>query len=76
MYLCMYVCMCICYIYICIYIFKEKTKPIFTENISATAFINNSLLSTSHFSLLLHFKTNLQVIIYIIYIKEPDRSDH
>ena len=48
-----------------IYIFKEKTKPIFTENISATAFIN-SLLSTSHFSLMLHFKTNLQVIIYII----------
>ena len=29
-------------------VFKEKTKPIITENISATAFIN-SLLPTSHF---------------------------
>ena len=54
--------------------FKEKAKPIFTENISATAFIN-SLLSTSHFSLMLHYKTNLKVIIYIIYINEPDNSD-
>ena len=43
------------------HIFKEKTKVIFTENISATAFIN-SLLSTSHFSLMLHFKTNLLVV--------------
>ena len=38
-------------------VFKEKTKPIFTENISATAFIN-SLLSTSHSSLMLHFKSH------------------
>ena len=32
------------------------------ENISATAFID-SFLSTTHFSLTIHFKTNLQVII-------------
>ena len=56
-------------------VFMEKTKPSFTENISATAFIN-SLLSTSHFFLTLHFETNLQVIISIIYINEPDNSDH
>ena len=36
----------------------------------------NSLLSTSHFSLMLHFKTNLQVIIYAIYTNKPDNSDH
>ena len=70
------------YIYIHIYIypniskvFKEKAKPIVTENISATAFIN-SLLTTSHFSLMLYFKTNSQVIIYKIFINEPDNSDH
>ena len=69
----MYVCI---YIYIYKYkVFKEKTKTIFTQNISATAFIN-SLLSTSRFSLMLHFKTNLQVIIYIIDINKPDSSDH
>ena len=49
------------YKHIYMHIFKEKTKVIFTENISATAFIN-SLLSTSHFSLMLHFKTNLLVV--------------
>ena len=52
--------------YIYIKVFKEKTKKqkqqIFIENVSATAFIN-SLLSTSHFSLMIHFKANLQVII-------------
>ena len=53
--------------------FKGKTKTIFIENISATAF-SNSLLSTSHFSFMLHFKTNLQVTIYIIYINEPEFS--
>ena len=65
------------YVYIYIYkykVFKEKTKTIFTQNISATAFINS--LSTSRFSLMLHFKTNLQVIIYIIDINKPDSSDH
>ena len=51
-------------------VFKEKTKQIFIENVSAIAF-TNSLLSTSHFSPMIHFKTNLQVIIYIIYINEP-----
>ena len=61
------------YIYIYIYIyklFKEKAKQIFIENFSATAF-TNLLLSTSHFSLITHFKTNLQVVIYIIYINQP-----
>ena len=61
------------YIYIYIFIYTH-TKTIFTENILATAFIN-SLLSTSHLSLILHFETNLRVIIYIIYINEPDNSD-
>ena len=49
------------------FFFIEKQKPIIIENISATPFIN-SLSLTSHFSLMIHFKTNLQVIIYIIYI--------
>ena len=56
-------------IYIKVYIykvFKEKIK----QNISATDFIN-SLLPTSHFFLMINFKTNLQVIMYIIYINEP-----
>ena len=58
------------YIYIYIYeVFKEKTKQIFIENVSAA--FTNSLLSASHFSLMIHFKTNLQLIIYIIYIHEP-----
>ena len=63
--------------YIYIKVFKEKTKKqkqqIFIENVSATAFIN-SLLSTSHFSLMIHFKTNLQVTMYIIYINQPDNN--
>ena len=43
------------YIYIYIYkVFKEKTKTIFIENISATTFFK-SLLSASHFSLTLYF---------------------
>ena len=42
------------YIYILYKLFKENTKTVFTENISATTLIN-SLLSTSHFSLMLHF---------------------
>ena len=59
------------YMYIYIYgIYKEKTKQIFIENVSATAF-TNSLLLTSHFSLMKHFKTNLKVIIHIFYINEP-----
>ena len=58
-------------IYICMYIYKINKYYIN----KATAFIN-SLLSASHFSLMLHFKTNLQVIIYIIYINKPDNSDH
>ena len=58
------------YIYIGIYkVFKEKTKQVFIESILTTAFIN-LLLSTSNFSLTIHFKTNLQVIIYIIYFNE------
>ena len=79
----MYIYVCVCvyipidididiYIYIHIYIykvFKEKTK-IFIKNVLATAF-TKSLLSTSNFSVMIHFKTNLQVIIYIIYINEP-----
>ena len=36
-------------------LFKGKTETISTENISATAYIN-SLLSTSHFSLMTHLK--------------------
>ena len=56
-------------------VFKEKTKAIFIENILATALIN-SFLSTSRFFLILHFEMILQVIIYIIYINEPDNSDH
>ena len=48
---------------------------IIIENISATAIIN-SLLPTSHFSVMLYFKTNLLVITYRIYISEPDNSDH
>ena len=55
-----YICMSI-YIYIYIYthkILKEKTKQIFIENVSATVF-TNSLLSTSHFSLMIHFEINL-----------------
>ena len=35
-------------------VFKEKTKTIFIENISATTFFK-SLLSASHFSLTLYF---------------------
>ena len=50
--------------------FDSYTKQILIENVSATPFIN-SLLLTSHFSLMMHFKTNLQVIIYILYINEP-----
>ena len=54
------------YLSITIYIwfFQEKEKQIIIESISATAFIN-SFLSASHFSLMIHFKTNLQVIIDI-----------
>ena len=55
------------YIYIYVYIY------IYIENVSTTVFIN-SLLSTSHFSLMIHFKTNLQVIISKIYINEPDND--
>ena len=39
-------------------------KQIIIENISATAFIN-PILSTLHFSLTIHLKTNLRAIIYI-----------
>ena len=52
------------------YIFIQGKTKIFIQNVSATAF-TNSLLSTSHFSLMTHFKTNIQVIIHIIYINEP-----
>ena len=49
--------------------YLRKTKTIFTENILATGFIN-SLLSKSHFSLIIH----LQVTIYIIYMNETDNA--
>ena len=45
----------------------------FIESVSATAIIN-SLISTSNFSLMIQFKTNLQVMIYIIYSNEPDNN--
>ena len=45
-------------------------KQIIIENISATAFIN-PILSTIHFSLIIHLKTNLRVIIYI---NEPENT--
>ena len=64
-YICMYVC-----IHTYIYVRYSRKKQIFIENVLATAFIN-SFLSTSNFSLMIHFKTNLHVIIYIIYINEP-----
>ena len=67
----MYIIYVYIYIYIYIYIFKRYSN--FIENDSATAFIN-SLLSTDNFSLMTHFKTNLQVIIYISYINEPDNN--
>ena len=38
MYICIYI---YTYIYIYMVLFKEKTKAIFTESISATAFINS-----------------------------------
>ena len=64
------------YIYIYKYIYKrysrKKQKQIIIGNISATAFIN-TFLSTSHFSLMIHFKTNVQSIIYM---NEPENSGH
>ena len=51
---------------------KKKEKQIIIGNILTTAFIN-SFLSTNRFSLMIHFITNLQVIINI---NEPDNSDH
>ena len=56
-----------------VYIYVYKIYSNFIENVSATTFIN-SLSSTSNFSLVIHFKMNLQAVIYVIYINEPDED--
>ena len=62
-------CVCVC-VYIYTYkVFKEKTKTIFTENISATAFINSLLYIINslyiHTCIHKYINTNIYIYIYI-----------